>query len=186
MFSPVLSSRYRRAYLTQEKSMHGAGYRCPGTRASGRGLCCNSSSTPVLRLFSQENHDVKGFGILNGLPQGVYGSLSAVWVPGHNVTLVDDFLDSGAMGDSSESYLLRGFSQAMVCKHTMDKMGETGKTGGKLVLWQFQPLLHLLAYPRDAAECRLQGSHVRSPSASGLFLPFWSSLSCLQLLCCHA
>lgn len=90
------------------------------------------------------------------------------------------------MGDSSESYLLRSFSEAMVCKHAMAKMGETGKTGGKRVLWPFQPVMHLSACPRDAAECRLQGSHAGSPSASGLLLPFWPSPSSPQLLCCRA
>lgn len=62
-----------------------------------------------------------------------------------SLCLVDDFLSSGATGDSSESHL--------VCKHAMDKIVETGKTGGELVLWWFQPFLRILACPRAAAEC---------------------------------
>lgn len=69
--------------------------------------------------------------------------------------LAGDCLTSGAMGGSSESYLLGTFSPAMVYKHVKDKMGETGKMGGKLVLWQFQPLMHLSAHPRDVAEFKI-------------------------------
>lgn len=94
-------------------------------------------------------------------PKG--GSVSAVWVPGQNVALADDFFDSGRNGDSSESYRLRSFSQAAICKHAMDKMGEAGKIGGKRVLWPFWLMLHLLACRRGAAEWRLRGSCTRVP-----------------------
>lgn len=123
-----------------------------------------------------------GFWVVS--PKG--GSVSAVWVPGQNVALADDFFDSGRNGDSSESYRLRSFSQAAICKHAMDKMGEAGKIGGKRVLWPFWLMLHLLACRRGAAEWRLRGSCTGSHSASALFLPFWPSPSCLQLLCCCA
>lgn len=56
-----------------------------------------------------------------------------------SLCLADDFLNSGAMGGSSGYYLLRSFPQAMVCKCSMEKVGETGKTGGKRSLWPFWP-----------------------------------------------
>lgn len=56
-----------------------------------------------------------------------------------------------------ESCLLRSVSQGMVCNCAMDKMGGTGKTGGKGLLWPFQPMVHLSACPRDAAEHSLWG-----------------------------
>lgn len=55
--------------------MRGAGCGCPGTLASGWGML-QLLKTPAVRLFSQENHDVQGFGILSGLPQG--GSVSGM------------------------------------------------------------------------------------------------------------
>lgn len=99
-----------------------------------------------------------------------------------SLCLADDFLSSGAMGGSSGYYLPRSFPQAMVCKCSMEKMGETAKTSGKHLLWPFWPMMHLSSCPRDAAGCGLQGSHTRSPLASGFPLPFWPSPSCLQLL----
>lgn len=45
----------------------------------------------------------------------------------------------------------------MVCNCAMDKMGATGKTGGKGLLWPFQPMMYLSACPRDATEHRPWG-----------------------------
>lgn len=129
-------------------------------------------SQPLLAgRFPMKTKNVQWFGILSGLPRGVFGSV--VWVPGQNVTLSGRWFpplrSCGCC--TSESCLLRSVSQAEVCNCAMDKMGQTGKTGGKGLLWPFQPMMHLSACPRDAAEHSLWGSCTGLPSASGHLPP---------------
>lgn len=63
------------------------------------GICRNSVSTPAVRLFSQENHNVWGFGILSGVPQEGL-CLPFDYQGKMTLCLVDEFFNSGAMGDS--------------------------------------------------------------------------------------
>lgn len=78
-----------------------------------------------------------------------------------------------------ESCLLRSVSQGMVCDCAMDKMGGTGKTGGKGLLWPFQPMVHLSACPRDAAEHSLWGKVL------GIIVPVELGQKCLVAFSSH-